>query len=182
MKKLLFIIAVIACAASVKAQDFDETMLVGTWKFQSMTGYYVGSGISSFGTLKLGDMMKTNGEKYPCSGELSDITSSSNCDDLSDKMYVDDFFISNGNKLHILTNSQIALRFIIESLTDTEMKLKTFGGNELTLVKAVSVAEDVRVEAQSAANGIYNLNGTPLPEITTSGIYIVNGEKLAVTK
>jgi hypothetical protein len=52
----------------------------------------------------------------------------------------------------------------------------------LTLVKAVSVAEDVRAEARSTANGIYNLNGTPLPEITTSGIYIVNGEKLAVTK
>lgn len=74
---------------------------------------------------------------------------------------ISDFSITNQNKLHITTGWLIDFRFVIETLTGDEMKLKSYDGKctvaykrvkDPSKVKGVNVSEDSNEE-------YYNING-----------------------
>lgn len=74
---------------------------------------------------------------------------------------ISDFSITNQNKLHITTGWLVDFRFVIETLTADEMKLKSYDGKctvaykrvkDPSKVKGVNVSEDSNEE-------YYNING-----------------------
>lgn len=74
---------------------------------------------------------------------------------------ISDFSITNQNKLHIIPGGWLDFRFVIESLTADEMKLKSYDGKctvaykrvkDPSKVKGVNISEDSNEE-------YYNING-----------------------
>ncbi len=91
-----------------------------------------------------------------------------------------DYFISNNNKLHIQL-SATALHFVIESLTSTEMRLKSFDGKFTATYKRISDPSNVNaLTVQSTSEEIYKLNGIKT-RTPSKGINIIRRGK-KVTK
>lgn len=96
---------------------------------------------------------------------------------------VPDYYISNNNKLHIWVDDSYAMHFIIEELTPTTLKVKTYDGQSYTLTKDNSSAAVRSVSATRSADGsTYNLSGQRVENVTTDGIYIQNGQKKVVRR
>ena len=173
MKKYLFLLLALVSSFSLRAADYDETNLVGLWKLESSQGeYYPFSTNEDFWQrtptyIYLGTI--SNSSQFPNEEWEIDAGYYDHCtggyivaeDDGEDYCNaVNDFFISNGNKLHIVEDD-MTFRFIIENLTAQELCLKSYDGKFMATYKrtdATSV-KSVEVSAAPSTEEYYNLNG-----------------------
>lgn len=183
MKKILFSLLLVA-AMSANAQTFNEVDLIGTWKLDNFSGR-LPYGIKTFDSIVLGETVRGvsewNPQGTPCSGFIKGVVYGSGKYD--EEYYIPDFFISNNNKLHIIVGDNYALRLVIEELTSSSLKAKTYDGHRLTFSK-VNSSSGVKpmTQTNSADDSIYNLNGQKVEDVTTNGVYIQNGQKKVVKK
>ena len=182
MKKILFSLFIIL-AMNVNAQTFDETLLVGTWKPTNITGT-LPYRIQSFSSIILGDCVDDEDEGG-WSGYITDLwyVDEYRKDEDDYDEYILDFFISNNNKLHILVGDDYALRFIIEELTETSLKVKTYDGIcSITFAKdgSTKVAPVSKTSAQETDT--YSLSGQKVANPLPNTIYIKDGQKKLATK
>ena len=182
MRKILFLMLLVS-AVSVKAQTFDETDLIGTWETPGLA--YSPYKIMSIESFTLGDAMyetEKSSKKSCWSGFFKNLTrvNYNNGEEETrtyEKEQINDFFISNNNKLHIVQES-MTLHFIIEELTATTLKVKTYDGQSYSFTKDNSGSGVQSVNLIRSADGsTYNLNGQKVENITADGIYIQNGQK-----
>ena len=183
MKKILFSLLLVA-AMSANAQTFNEEDLVGTW---TMTGFSYPPGkilnIESI-TLGIGVYEVWEKELFVASGLIKNMIyiSPYNNRQYTENSMISDYFISNNNKLHIIAGNY-ALHFIIEELSASSLKVKTYDGQNYTFEKDNS-STDVKpmTLTRSADDSIYNLSGQKVEDVTTNGVYIQNGQKKVVKK
>lgn len=181
MRKILFLMLLVA-AVSVKAQTFDETDLVGTWSTQGLA--YAPYKVTSIESMTLGDGLYGS-KKW--SGFFKNITTvkSSNGEEETrtvETEQINDFFISNNNKLHIVQES-MTFHFIIEELTSTTLKVRTYDGQSYSFTKASSSTGVKAANMTRSADGAtYNLSGQKVENTSAEGIYIQDGQKFAVTR
>ena len=76
---------------------------------------------------------------------------------------------------------------VLKNLLDSNFKgtFSNYGGQIIDLLLVVTDStsiDDVEEEMNPAFEGIYDLNGRKLNEITKTGIYIVNGKKVFIKK
>lgn len=80
-----------------------------------------------------------------------------------DGVAVWDFFISNGNKLHLIGIEEFcpSLQFVILSLTDKEMKLRSYDGKCTIVYKKIANGTGISKinEDDESSSVFYNLNG-----------------------
>jgi hypothetical protein len=77
----------------------------------------------------------------------------------------------------------MTFHFIIEELTATTLKVKTYDGQNYSFTKDNS-SSAVRSlpQTRSADESIYNLSGQKVENVTADGIYIQNGQKKVIKK
>ena len=183
MRKYLLLMLLVS-AVSANAQTFDEADLVGTWSTQGLT--YAPYNILNIESITFGDGMYESGKGYNAwSGFFKNITSvrDRNGEEETrtvEKEQINDFFISNNNKLHIIQES-MTFHFIIEELTATTLKVKTFDGQSYSFTKDNS-SSGVRSAniTRSTDESTYNLSGQKVENVTSGGIYIQNRQKKVV--
>jgi hypothetical protein len=193
MKRILSLLLLVS-AMSVNAQSFDERDLIGTWNTTGLS--YPAYKILSIESITLRDALYDYDKGLdPMSGFMKNVTrtdygynSNTGAYDkeeikTSEMRAVTDFFISNNNKLHIVQDDNYVLHFIIEELTATTMKVKTYDGLSFSLTKEDSSAS-VRAASitRAADESTYNLSGQKVENITDDGIYIQNGQKIVIKK
>lgn len=186
MKKL-FLFFSILFAMSANAQNIDETELLGKWNVSSKTGT-LPLDIINFTGFVFGYTTFTDDyyRKYDYSGYITgyekDYGDKGSAD--AEDVPITDFFISNNDKLHIgVTWESTVLRFIIESLTETSMTLKTYDGQcSISLTKDNSAAVRSTIINHTDDTSIYNLAGKKVKKITSDGVYIKMGQKNIMKK
>lgn len=177
MRKYLFLLLLVS-AVSANAQTFDEADLVGTWSTQGLA--YAPFKVTNIESITLGDGLYKSGKRW--SGCFKNLTRVENSNDVEETRTIEteqinDFFISNNNKLHIIQES-MTFHFIIEELTATTLKVKTYDGQSYSFTKDNSGSGVQSVNLIRSADGsTYNLNGQKVENITADGIYIQNGQK-----
>ena len=185
MKKYLFLLLLLS-AVSANAQTFDEADLIGTWNTVGLA--YAPYKITNIESMTLGDALylSSKGENR-WSGFFKNLTRVQYSNDgeevrTIEKEQINDFFISNNNKLHIIQES-MTFHFIIEELTPTTLKVKTYDGQSYTFTKDNSSSAVRSVSMTRSADGsTYNLSGQRVENVTTDGIYIQNGQKKVVKR
>ncbi|MBR5635219.1 MAG: hypothetical protein IKW78_08640 [Prevotella sp.] len=183
MKKIWFsllLVAAMSANAQTNAQTFDETDLIGTWTTTGFTyALYKILNIESI-TLGFGEY-----ERGVASGLIKNMTYIDFWDNRENTrdQKIFDYFISNNNKLHITVEDAYVMHFIIEELSASSMKLKTYDGQSYTFTKDNSSSEVKPMTLTSSSDdSIYNINGQKVDDVTTNGVYIQNGQKKVVKK
>ena len=180
MKKFLFALLLVS-AVSANAQTFDEADLVGTWTTSGLA--YVPLNITNIESISLGAGLYTleKGDKYTCG--LIKMVEAKDGEVRTVLERVPDYYISNNNKLHIWVDDSYALHFIIEELTATTLKVKTYDGQSYSFTRenSGSGVQSVR-QTRSADESTYNLSGQKVESVTADGIYIQNGQKKVVKR
>ena len=125
----------------------------------------------------LGETVRTSN---PCSGFIKGIVFGSG--EYRDEKHIPDFFISNNNKLHIIVGDDFSLRFIIEELTATTMKVRTYDGKCSVTFTMKNPTDIKAVQKNSENTDTYNLGGQKVKNVTSDGVYIQNGQKKVVKK
>ena len=179
MKKYLFLLLALVSSFSLQAADYDETNLVGLWKLESFQGEYYPFSTnpddwkSTPTYIYLGPISNSSqipNEEWEIDIDIDYFHYTGGyivAEDYGDEDYayaVKDFFISNGNKLHIVEDD-MTFRFIIENLTAQELRLKSYDGKFMATYKrtdATSV-KSVEVSAAPSTEEYYNLNGVKQP-------------------
>ena len=193
MKKILFLLLFVS-AVSVNAQSFDETDLTGTWITTGFT--YPAYEITNIESITFGDdIYSYDKDSYPydkgyktMSGFLKNLVYTSYSSGTATTKTVEvgkifDYFISNNNKLHIIYDDDFTLHFIIEELSATTLKVKTYDGQSFSFAKDNSSSAINSISNnRSADESTYNLSGQKVENITANGIYIQNGQKKVIKK
>ena len=158
MKKFLFFL-LFASAVSVNAQSFDETDLIGTWNTNGLA--YAPYKITNIESITLGDCLYDYGRGPTTMCGFLTNTTMTEYDShegentvTRDWRAVTDFFISNNNKLHIVQGDNFTLHFIIEELSATTLKVKTFDGQSYTFAKDNSLSAISVLLSVNFDNGI----------------------------
>ncbi len=93
-----------------------------------------------------------------------------------------DYFISNNNKLHIKIDDIVDapfLRFIINKLTKTEMDLTAFPSQARLKLTRVDDAEVTAIDADKVEiSALYDLQGRQVERPHAGEIYIQGGQKI----
>lgn len=188
MKKILFLLLFVS-AVSVNAQGFDENDLIGTWITTGLS--YPIYKISNIESITFGDNIyehfsEDDREATRASGIIKNITYTNLRYDANDERTTNkkilDYFISN-NRLHIVAGDSYTLHFIIEELTATTLKVKTYEGLSFSFTKDSSSSAVRSISLIPSANeSTYNLSGQKVDGITADGIYIQNGQKKVMKK
>lgn len=188
MRKILLLLFVSVCAACTYAQNYDETELLGKWDVASITGQ-VNNEVISFESLYLGDTIVTQGvdDWWPAAGyftkfkvyDFDEETHNPQGTYTYDKEPISDFFISNNNKLHIVTFPDLCnqIRLVIKEWTNDVMKLESYDGEtKIELKKDKSAVKLVMAEIQS--DGVlYDVQGHKVKQTEKGNIYIQNNRK-----
>lgn len=177
MKKLFLLFALVAMfVGQAQAQEFDEEDLQGVWDVSSMEGP-INNCIISIKTLVLMDTICDYGyEISPRGGFAEEVVyheyydnNANEWKDYTEDIEIYDFFISNGNKLHIILDDgmpNMSLKFIITELTENSMSLRSFRtpngeGSTINLTKRASsgVNEVKASDRNKTENAYYDING-----------------------
>lgn len=169
-------------AVSANAQTFDEADLVGTWTTMGLA--YAPYKITNIESITLGDGIYDSKRWSGFFKNITRVNYSGGEEETRtiEKEQINDFFISNNNKLHIIQES-MTFHFIIEELTSTTLKVKTYDGQSYSFTKDNS-SSAVRslTQNRSADESTYNLSGQKVENVTADGIYIQNGQKKVVRR
>lgn len=198
MKKFYFVLFLIVCLGiEAKAQSFDEEDLMGYWV---RTGEMapIDDFILSIDSIALGTKMWViwyyndyehqwgSDERYSTgyffgkwNEELIDRGGAGND-------YVHDFFISNGNKLHISVGDDFTLIFKILNLSTTEMVLQPLGStNKITFKHVENFSTGINAPQMDTNTNnykaIYNLQGQKLNR-RSKGVNIIKPQGQKVRK
>lgn len=190
MKKLFLLFALVAMfVGQAQAQEFDEVDLQGVWDVSSMEGQ-INNSVVSIKTLVLMDTLVEGKYEIPRGGFVEDITYhecyNSDANEWEDYtagvVEIYDFFISNGNKLHIILDDgmpNMSLKFIITELTENSMSLKTFrphNGESCTINLTKRASSDVSelkaTDKDKTEKAYYDINGRQHSK-PTQGINII---------
>lgn len=179
MKKIYLFVLLLVSAVNANAQTFDEADLVGTWTTTGLS--YAQLGISKIESISLGAGLYTRNDKTLYTNGLITIF-----DEEKDRTVIErvpDYFISNNNKLHIWCDDSFVMHFIIEELTSTTLKVKTYDGQSYSLTKdnSSSAVQSVRM-TRSTDESTYNLSGQKVENVTNGGFYIQNGQKKVIKR
>ena len=182
MKKNIAIFLLVF-SLSINAQTFDEIQLSGTWKVEEITGT-LPMRIISFETLVLEEAMMVWDEQYDdwdwYPGLIKGLTENGRGHHSSGPKdeYLLDFFISNGNKLHLIVDDEYSLRFIIDELTNTTLILKTYKGDGMVKLTKESTSNIKRVnQDRHSESSTYSIQGHKVERTKASGVYIQSGRK-----
>ena len=180
MRKILFLLILIF-TSSVNAQTFDEVMLSGTWKVENITGN-LPLRITNFEELVLEETTFYEKDYYwkVVPGVIKGIVETNNASGASSTpqdRYLLDFFISNGNKLHIIADDAYSFRFIIDELTNTSLVLKTYKGDCTIRLQKDVTTRVVNVEQNKKRTSSYDIKGRKIVNEQSTGFYIKNGSK-----
>ena len=75
------------------------------------------------------------------------------------------------------------MHLIIEELTATTLKVKTYDGQSYSFTKDNSSSAVRSVELTPSANeSTYNLSGQKVKHVTSDGVYIQDGQKRVIRK
>lgn len=191
MKKFYLFVLLLVSAISTNAQTFDEADLVGTWTTTGLD--YAPLGFTNIESITLEDGLYEDGYddyKFYACGIMALTKKVPNYgrpgyeeEEESTIERILDYFITNNNKLHIIVGDDYTLHFIIEELTATTLKVKTYGGKSYTFTKdnSSNAVQSVNM-TRPADESTYNLSGQEVENITADGIYIQNGQKKVVKK
>ena len=190
MKKFYLFVLLLVSAISTNAQTFDEANLVGTWTTTGLD--YAPLGITNIESITLEDGLYEDGyddyKSYACgimalTKKDPNYARHGNDEEYTGIEAILDYFITNNNKLHIIVDEEYTLHFIIEELTATTLKVKTYGGKSYTFTKdnSSNAVQSVNM-TRPADESTYNLSGQEVENITADGIYIQNGQKKVVKK
>jgi hypothetical protein len=168
---------------NINAQTFDETQLSGAWKVEEITGT-LPMRIISFEKLILEEAMMVWDEEYDdwdwYPGLIKGLTENGRGHHSSGPKdeYLLDFFICNGNKLHLVVNDEYSLRFIIDELTNTTLILKTYKGDGMVKLTKDSTSNlrGVNQDGHSEPS-TYSIQGHKVEKTRASGIYVQKGRK-----
>ena len=180
---VLLAVGIGSLGAVAQQQQYDETDLVGMWMVEEQEGGDINLNVISISGFFLGNYSFVNewgDEKIYGGGMLFDMYRRYDVDeeDVISNYEIVAFWISNGNKLHILWNTNLnrnpALQFVIESWENDRMVLHNYEGTcRMVVKKQGSGASAPAVVADAADNTehTYNLNGV---EVTNpeSGLFI----------
>lgn len=182
MKKFYLFVLLLASAVSANAQTFDEADLVGTWTTTGLA--YAPLGIINIESISLGPgLYKGDEDKYYSCGMMTVTKTTEYEGEKTVVEMVPDYYISNNNKLHIWVDDRYAMHLIIEELTPTTLKVKTYDGQSYSFTKDNSSAAVKSVSmTRSADESTYNLSGQKVDNITADGIYIQNGQKKVMNR
>lgn len=191
MKKFYLFVLLLVSAISTNAQTFDEADLVGTWTTTGLD--YAPLGFTNIESITLEDGLYEDGYddyKFYACGIMALTKKDPNYgrpgyeeEESTTIERILDYFITNNNKLHIIVEDDYTLHFIIEELTATTLKVKTYGGKSYTFTKdnSSNAVQSVNM-TRPADESTYNLSGQEVENITADGIYIQNGQKKVVKK
>lgn len=178
MRKYLFLLLLLS-AVSANAQTFDEADLVGTWTTTGLA--YAPYKITNIESMTLGDNMYEHGDayyvKHDCwSGFFKNLTRVEERDGEEEtktleREQINDFFISNNNKLHIVQES-MTFHFIIEELTSTTLKVKTYDGQSYSFTKDGSSGGN---STSTRSNGDVNGDGVVNAADVVKVVEIISG-------
>ena len=179
MKKFYLFVLLLVSAVSANAQTFDEADLVGSWTTTGLS--YAQLGITKIESITLGAGLYTRNDRTVYTNGLITVI-----DEERDRIVMErvpDYYITNNNKLHIWLDDSFALQFIIEELTPTTLKVRTYDGQSYSFTKdsSSSAVQSVSV-TRPADESTYNLSGQKVENITADGIYIQNGQKRVVKR
>lgn len=183
MKRFLLFITAAIMMAMGNAQNFDETQLIGKWHVTSANGNWNNT-IASIEDIVFGDIIYDCYEGYKIykaysPGYIAHVTHYDCWDEEErhdDTIDLWDFFISNGNKLHLIVEesvSNLSIRLIIKELSDNSMTLESFDGkSQFVLAKETTKAPSVTVNTKVQTPNIYDMKGRQVRHTHKNSIYI----------
>ena len=182
MKKSI-VLFLLVFSLNINAQTFDETQLSGTWKVEEITGT-LPMRIVGFETLVMEEAMMVWDEEYDdwdwypvLIKGLTENGRGHHSSGPKDE-YLLDFFICNGNKLHLIVNDEYSLRFIIDELTNTTLILKTYKGDGMVKLTKESTSNIKGVnQTRHSESSTYSIQGHKMERAKSYGIYVQNGRK-----
>ena len=102
-------------------------------------------------------------------------------DTVKEMTFIYDFFISNGNKLHIITDDDLSnnsIRLVIKELNDKTMTLESFDGTaQFVLSKESAAVQTIQSDVTNQSSTIYDVQGRPVSNIQSGNIYIQGNNK-----
>lgn len=191
MKHLICIFALMICAVAASAQtqaqevrQYDELALIGVWEPMSAEGDICGL-FSTFESISFSNNYETDseGDDMRCAFIKNALPS----DFLKDKNLVNrynaayeeeipvkDFFITSGNKLHLLLMIyNLSVHFIIVELTDSHMVITNYEGtSRMELKKKESSSVSELSITNSSNTEYYKLSGERVNK-PKKGIHII---------
>ena len=190
MKKFTLLFVCFLAALACHAADFDEAQLIGKWNVTSATGNW-NNYITSINTIQFGDVKIVRKDSwgdytYWKAGYLANIDfieedDFKDKDDYKEMTFIYDFFISNGNKLHIITDKELdnnSIRLIIKELNDETMTLESFDGTaQFVLSKESAAVQTIQSDVTNQSSTIYDVQGRPVSNIQIGNIYIKGNNK-----
>lgn len=187
MKKFTLLIVCFFAALACSAADFDETQLIGKWNVTSATGNWNNS-IVSIESIVLGDAVceytYQPGERFYACGYLTNSNSMEGPSSTPYNMSVVnlyDFFISNGDKLHIILDDSMtnnSIRLVIKELNDETMTLESFDGTaQFVLSKESAAVQSIQSDTSNQSTTIFDVQGRPVSNTQSGNIYIQGNNK-----
>ena len=202
LQNMIMVMLPLVIGVNAKAiEQYDETNLPGLWEVvekqgTTLTLKWIEGEHGDWNWLYLGDMLLTdnNGpifdaDELPSPDEIdygyhisgiSGFIASTRPDanqDVGITWDIKDFFISNGNKLHLTgcDGWDGVLRFVIEEFADNTLKIKSYDGNMTATLKRVESSVVKQVIADNNTGNIeevYTISGMKAGK-NTKGIRIV---------
>ncbi len=169
----------LAATLFAHAEQYDEVDLLGRWDVTSFSGEIStvapGVGTKSFTSIYFGAYMHDcslfNGYIYNYIFVDCDNNYHSDNEEMP---LIEDFFISNGNKLHIIYGNDYSssMRFVIKSFSDDRLVLENYEGTcHIELKKAASGINAPQLIEKEGTDEYYNLNGIRISN-PDEGLYI----------
>lgn len=198
MKRIFFTFLYGMLILSIYGQDLDERDLIGKWETVDSIGSFR-CNLSSYSfpseNIEYLDLyeFRRNGDDscgiVKCSvyketyhfdeqlGFVSDGWSMVPC-----YGNINSWFISNGNKLHLICKSRADLRYVIKQLDNNNLVLETYDGKGQLTMKRVNENESkisvVTTDKQS--DDTFTLEGIKVEGIMPGKVNIISGKKIII--
>lgn len=165
MKKILLgAVLCLFCALQMSAQSYNEDQLEGVWELAGDGGDY-NDYIGSITKIKIGDYVET-GEyrsgfiEYKWTNKMKELAESAGYAyfEVKGENKIFDYVITGNDRLHIIVNQHLSLRFKIVELDGHTMKLQTKKGI-MTFNKTATNVQNIAVETGKSEQARYNIKG-----------------------
>lgn len=164
MKKILLgAVLCLFCALQMSAQSYNEDQLEGVWELAGDGGDY-NDYIGSITKIKIGDHVEI-GEyrsgfiEYKWTNKMKELAESAGkYFEVKSENKIFDYVITGNDRLHILVNQHLSLRFKIVELDGHTMKLQTKKGI-MTFNKTATNVQNIAVETGKSEQARYNIKG-----------------------
>lgn len=165
MKKILLgAVLCLFCALQMSAQSYNEDQLEGVWELAGDGGDY-NDYIGSITKIKIGDYVEIGDYRsgfieYKWTNKMKELAESAGYKyfEVKGEDEIFDYVITGNDRLHILVNQHLSLRFKIVELDGHTMKLQTKKGI-MTFNKTATNVQNIAVETGKSEQARYNIKG-----------------------